>query len=423
MVLLTNLTKGQVSLLKEAMSTTELYHSHGAKALNFCSHEIKGGSSYYHATVKDKYVVCPVCKSNDVIRQGNVVLTIQSVPFGLQRTFIVVQLPKIYCRNCYLYRQIDPLFFEPYKSVTKKLEQCVIYDSKNMTISSVAERYHLNWDTCERIVIDDLKKRYNKIDISNLRHIAIDEISYKRGHKYLTVVINLDTGNVIYVGEGKDSAALVDFYKLLGPRRCSKIKAVSIDMSKAYISSVTNNLKNATIVFDHFHVVKIFNSKLSNIRIEAAHYASKSGQKILYGARWIILKNPENLDPNKNEPARLKEALSLNETLFTAYYMTDALKKIWEQNNRNDAHSILLEWINSANQSKNRHLIKMGELLVKYMDGILAWYNFNITSGQLEGLNNKIKVLMRRSYGLRNLENLKIRIYAIKEIQKIYTSV
>jgi transposase len=141
----------------------------------------------------------------------------------------------------------------------------------------------------------------------------------------LTIVLDLQSGAVVFVGDGKCGDALKPFWKSL--RRCqAKIEAVAIDMSPAYIDAISTNLPNTTIVFDHFHVIKLFNDKLSQLRRDLHREATAKLQKnVLKGTRWLLLKNPENLDDRLDERQRLLDALSLNQSLATAYY----LKKIY----------------------------------------------------------------------------------------------
>jgi transposase len=405
------------------MSTRELYHNQGGKSLTYESFETADGKTTYVCSIPDNKLVCPVCKSNNIIKRGIRYRIVKGVPVGQREVYLKIKINRIYCNRCGILRQVVPSIAEPYKSYTKRFQKCVIEDSHRMSIKSLCARYKICWDACYEIIIDDLKKRYAKIDLSNLCFLAIDEISYKRGHKYLTIVINYVLGNIIYVGEGKGAESLDDFWKQLGPIRSKKIKAVSIDMGRNYISAVQNNLPKAKIIFDHFHIVKLFNDHLSRIRRKIFNNATKEGKKVLFGVRWLLLKNPENLMLSRNEPERLKAALELNKDLYTAYLLKEELRMIWKQTDKIHASAKIDEWIQIAKNSCINDLIKMGESLDRYRYGILNWYDYQINSGKLEGLNNKIKVLMRTSYGLRNIDNLKYRLYAIHESDKYYTKI
>src|SRR5207248_9853463 len=159
----------------------------------------------------------------------------------------------------------------------------------------------------------------SKPPLRKLRHIAIDEIAVGKGHRYLTVVLDLVSGAVVFVGEGKGADALEPFWKRLRPAR-AKIKAVATDMSLAYILAVREHLPRAVHVFDHFHVIKLFNEKLSAFRRDLFHeLTSDRDRRVLKGTRWLLLKNPENLDEDRDERRRLADALRLNQPLATAY--------------------------------------------------------------------------------------------------------
>jgi transposase len=343
------------------------------------------------------------------------------VPAGHRPTFIEFDVPRVFCPYCKVIRQTKVNFVEPNKHYTKKLKKCILEDSKIMTTKDLAKRYHIGYHVCYDTIIDDLKKRFSKIDLRNVTTICIDEILFKHNHNYITIVLNLITKRIIYVGEGKGTAALDDFYKLLGPRRCKKITGVSIDMSTAYILSVKQNLVNAEIIFDHFHVVKLFNIKLSQLRTELARYLSGAQKKVLKGIRWILLKNPENLSTARNEAQRLEEALKDNKDLALGYYLKESLRQIWRQDTIEQATAHINQWIESAKASNVHQIQVMGETLEKYSYGIINWYKNKINSGTLEGVNNKIKVLMRKSYGIKNFEHLKLHLYALHETSQILT--
>jgi transposase len=196
----------------------------------------------------------------------------------------------------------------------------------------------------------------------------------------------------------------------------AKIEAVAMDMSVAYRQAVSRHLSKAKIVFDHFHVIKLFNEKLSELRRSLFREATDVLQKqVLKGTRWLLLKNPENLDEEKEERQRLEEALELNKPLATAYYMKEDLRRFWQQPGKRFATNFLDGWSRCAEASGIRMLQQMGKTLAAYRSGLLAYYDVMITSGPMEGTNNKIKTMKRQAYGFRDLEFLKLKILAIHE--------
>ena len=402
------------------MSTRLLYHTHGGKDLHYCRFETEGGIDFYYATVLPNYIKCPTCGNKDVIKKGIRRRIFSSVPTGHRANKIIVDINRVYCSKCNKIAQVKLIFADKMKSYTKRLEQAILIDSDRMCIRDLANRYKLNYDSCYKIIINNLKERYSSIDLTGITKLAIDEILFKHGHKYVTIVINYDNGKIIYAELGKHAGALKNFYEQLTPEGCAKIEAVSMDMSQAYISSVEKNLPNAKIIFDHFHVIKLLNTHLSNLRTELAHQLSKEGKKYLFGIRWLLLKNRDNLLDERNERERLDKALDDNKPLSTGYYLKEAIRQIWLQPDKISAKKVIDDWIISSKASNINQLEKMGETLKKYEYGILNWYDYKITSGQMEGINNKIKVLMRNSYGIRNFEVFKLHLFALHESRELY---
>ena len=226
-------------------------------------------------------------------------------------------------------------------------------------------------------------------------------------------MLDLVSGAVVFIGQGKGADALIPFWKRLNASH-AKIEAVATDMSPAYILAVRENLPKALHVFDHFHVVKLFNDRLSAFRRELQREAEGPlGQKVLKGTRWLILKNPENLDETKGERTRLEEALRINQPLATAYYMKEEFRHFWEQESLAEATRFLDDWCRRAEASTVSVLKKMASTFLMHRTGLLNYHRCPISTGPLEGVNNKIKTLQRQAYGYRDHEFFQLRIYSI----------
>ncbi len=328
---------------------------------------------------------------------------------------MVLPIPRVECRKCGLVRQVKVAFADPRRSYTKAFERYVLELSRRMTIRDVARHLNVSWDLVKEIQKRDLTRRYAKPKLKHLRAIAIDEIAVAKGHRYLTVVMDLESGAVVFVGDGKGADALKPFWKRLRPSG-AKIQAVAMDMSGGYQAAVRTNLPKAKIVFDHFHVVKLFNEKLSDLRRALYREATDVQHKaVLKGTRWLLLKNAENLDPKKDEKRQLQEALKRNEPLAVAYYMKEDLRRFWEQPGKRFATTFLDGWIRRAEASGIKILQQMAKTLSAHRSGLLAYYDVMISSGPLEGTNNKIKTMKRQAYGFRDLEFFKLKILAIHE--------
>jgi len=330
---------------------------------------------------------------------------------------VFIQLPvqRVECLCCKVIRQVKIHFAEWRRTYTKAFERYALALCRHMTILDVSRHLKVSWDVIKDIQKRYLAKKYNRPRLKHVTRIAIDEISIGRGHRYLTVVLDLKSGAVIFVGDGKGCDALIPFWKRLKYAKAN-INAVAIDMSPAYIAAVLENLPGATVVFDHFHVIKMYNDKLSQLRRTIQREAEGPLQKkVLKGTRWLLLKNTYNLNEEKNEKERLEEALKLNKPLATAYYLKEDLKRIWLQVCKVDAKEILTEWIKRARSTGITILKKFADTLASHAFGILNHYDYQISTGPLEGTNNKIKTLQRQAYGFRDMEFFKLRIYGLHE--------
>ena len=280
-----------------------------------------------------------------------------------------------------------------------------------MTIEDVAYNLGMSWNTVKNIEKAYLKQYFSKPDLSNVRRIAIDEFAAAKGHVYMTVVMDLDTTRVLYVGEGRDQQSLKKFWKRIRKKKVN-IKAVAMDMWPAYISSVLNNCPDADIVFDRFHIVKMLNTKLDEIRRDIYRDETQYNKRdLLKGTRWLLLMNNANLKDKSKE--RLEEALRVNKPLAAAYYLKEELKLLWMQISLENALNFLEAWVARAYETGINKLREFANTLMAHRTGIINWYKHYISTAPLEGLNNKIKVLKRKAYGYRDIEFFRLKIYAL----------
>jgi transposase len=396
------------------MSTSLLYHGFSIRGYKYVRTEFENGEVIFTIRQNLQSCRCGACGSHDVRPRGHVERRFRSLPIGSRATSVVLPIPRVECQACGVVRQVEVSFADTRRSYTKAFERYVLDLSRSMTILDVARHLNVSWDVVKDIQKRDLTRRYAKPKLKHLREIAIDEIAVAKGHRYLTVVMDLHSGAVVFVGDGKGGDALKPFWKLLG-RRKNKIKAVAMDMSAAYRGAVSTHLKKAVIVFDRFHVVKLFNDKLSDLRRSLYHRAEADQKQVLKGSRWLLLKNRENLDTDKNEKQRLEEALALNKPLATAYYMKEDLRRFWEQPGKRFATAFLNDWLRRAEASGVKMLQQMAKTLAAHRSGLLAYYDAMITSGPMEGTNNKIKTMKRMAYGFRDMAFFKLKILAIHE--------
>lgn len=399
------------------MSTSLLYHAWKIRDCKYLKTEYKGGGVQIHMEYKPAALKCPDCGSTHSIKKGTKLRSFLALPIGSKPVVLLLHQQRILCLKCNALRWVQPAFANGTDRHIKAFVRYVLDLLRSMNIQDVAKHLGVSWTFVKDIQKDYLQKNFGKPRLKNVRYLGIDEVQIGKGHRYFTIVLDLESGAVLFVGDGKGGDALLPFWKRL-KRSSAKVEAVSIDMSPAYISSVMEHLPGAAIVFDHFHVVKLMNEKLSKLRRALyRELTDELDKKVLKGIRWLLLKNPENLDASKREPERLAEALKLNEPLAMAYYMKEDLRQIWSQADKETAARVLDDWADRAQASGVRILQEMGKSLRAHRYGILSWYDHPLSNGALEGLNNKIGLVQRQSYGIRDKGFLKLKIYACKEVR------
>lgn len=396
------------------MSTSLLYHAFGVSGYTHRRTEFVGGEIHVTIDQPVQRLRCGACRDRQVIRRGGRTRRFRGLPIGRRPVRIVLRVCRLECKKCGRVRQAEVSFAPGQHGYTKRFARYVLDLARHMTMSDVARHLGISWNLVKALLRQELERRFSRPALGALRLLAIDEISIGHGHRYLTVVLDLETGAVVFVGDGKGADALAPFWKRLRRSR-ARIEAVALDMSQAYINAVRTHLPQATLVFDPFHVVKLMNDKLSDLRREIQREAGAQHLDVLKGTRWLLLKDPDKLDPRRNEAGRLRAALELNAPLSAAYYLKEDLRRLWSQANKETARWFLEGWIERARATEIRQLRQMANTLSIHRNGLLAYYDVPITTGRLEGTNNKIKTLQRQAYGFRDLEFFCLRIYALHE--------
>jgi transposase len=344
---------------------------------------------------------CPCCGSKDVIRKGAKQRLFLGTPVGRRRMYFDTTIPRVHCPKCGITRQVRVPFAEEKCRHTRQFERYALELARITTTQHAADHLGVSWGTVRDIEARALGRKYSKPKLKHLRSIAIDEIYLGKRMKFVTLVLDLESGAIVFVGRGRSVESLDPFWKRLRASG-ARIEAVAADMSNAYALAVHENLPDAVLVNDRFHVIKKYNEMLTELRRELHREAqTKLKQDVLKGTRWLLLKRADELDDRRREPQRLLRALKLNESLATAYYLKDDLNQFWEQPDKWTATKYLETWIADADSSGIRPLVKFAKSLAKHRRSLLAWYDHPISTGPLEGTNNKIKTLTRQAYGYR----------------------
>ena len=398
------------------MSTSILYHGWGLKNYSHSRTEYRDGAMFFHVEKHQEKRVCPRCGGREFALAGKVspAPTIRSLPIGRKPVFLVPQLHRIECFRCEAVVQEDRLFAAPKKHFSHQLEQYILDLCRSMTIEDVAVHLDMSWETVKDIVKADLGKRAAQIRWRGLRLIAIDEVSVRKGQDYLTVVLDLETGRVLYVTESRRAEALAPFFKKIRRSR-TKLEAVAMDMSNSYKLALELYYRRpCSIVYDRFHVMKLLHFAIDQIRREEMRKAiSDEARRFLKGQRFLLLRASENLEPEQLDA--LETLLKANGTLCTAYILKEQLRLLWDQTTKSDGERYLRAWIAKAAESGIKRLMKFAKTLQDHWEGLVSYFDHRISTGPLEGVNNSIKVLKRKAYGYRDVDFFKLRILFIHE--------
>lgn len=397
------------------MSTSILYHGWGLKDYAYLKTEYSGGAIWFHIEKKPEKLRCAKCKSLNVVRAGKIPLQAwRTLPIGKKQVWLVVHLHRTLCSDCGAIVQEERMVAEPKKHYTHQLVRYVLDLCRKMTIADVADHLDMTWDTIKEILHHDLWIRSKKINWRNLRYIGIDEISFRKGHKYLTVVLDLESGRVLFTAEGKKAEVLAPFFKTIRRSR-TKLEAIAMDMSNSYKLAVETYYRHpVAIVYDRFHVMKLINHELDELRREEVRKAlTEEGKKAIKGKRYLLLYGLEKLENDKRD--ELAELLRLNQNLFISYVLKEQLRLFWAAPSRDEGEAFLRGWIQQARESGIKHMAKVAKTLEDHWEGLVSYFGHPISTGPLEGVNNSINVLKRKAYGFRDVEFLKLRILFIHE--------
>jgi transposase len=397
------------------MSTSLLYHAFAIRGYDYVKTDYAQGAVTFTLCQRPEHWRCAACGSRHVIGRGQVERRFRAVPIGRRPVSIALPVQRVGCLACGAVRQVEVGFADPRRSYTRAFARYALELSQHMTIKAVAAHLGISWDVIKDIQKRDLQRRFARPRLADLKQLAIDELHLGKKQGYATVVLDLESGAIVFVGEGKGAAALEPFWQRLH-RSGAVIEAVAMDMSPAYLLAVQTHLPWAVVVFDHFHVIKLCNAKLSQLRRDLYREAAAAGdQGVLQGTRWLLLKNPEDLDPARDELARLEKALELNKPLATAYYLKEELRQLWAQADKAAATAFLDSWVARAQASGIGVFQSLARTLRRHEEGLLAYYDYPLSTGPLEGTNNKVRALQRQAYGYRDLEFFKLKLMALHE--------
>jgi transposase len=392
------------------MSHSVLYQCFGIYGYHHLRNWSTGGETFLSIVRNKKR--CGFCGSWQVIQKGYRWRKLRVLPVGRKPVFAVVKMRRFFCRNCGRIRFENLVIADRKKHYTHTLENYVMELCSRMTIRDVAEHLGLNWRTVKEIDRKRLKRNLpGEKDLRELRFLGIDEVSVRRGHRYLTTVVDLETGRVVYVGEGRRVESVEPFFRRL-KRIGVRLQAVAVDMWKPYARAIKRHYRRLPLVYDVFHILADYSRTLSEIRVEEAQKLEGNPTfSLIKGSRYLLLKGQEKL----SEPARekLHRLLEINRPLSIAYILKEELRLLWRLPTRHHAARFLEEWCRQALSSGVTQLARFARKLRRHAEGILNYFDFPISTAKVEGINNRIKLIKRKAYGYRDMNYFMLKIYNI----------
>jgi transposase len=323
---------------------------------------------------------------------------------GMEVTLIYRQR-RVDCRRCGEVRAELVPWADPGSRFTRDFEDQAAYLAQVMDRTTVSKMLRIAWRTVGAIVQRVVARLGPRDRLEGLEHIGIDELSYRRHHEYITVVVDHVKARVVWAGEGKSAATVEKFFDALGPERTAAIKTVTIDMSRAYIEAVENMAPQAKIVFDRFHVQRMAQDAVDKVRREQVRLLGGTDDaSALKKTRWALLKNPWNLTAIEEE--KLAEVQRVNRPLYRAYLLKETLAALFDCRQINVAREKFLDWCGWAARSRLAPFKKLAGTIRRHIEGILAFISTGLSNGTIEGLNGKIRTITRRAYGFHSAASL-----------------
>jgi transposase len=348
---------------------------------------------------------CPKCNKSKRRLTDRFQRSVRDLDIGNKKSYLNLEVWRIEC-SCG-YRGIEKIkFLDKWERHTTRFAEFVSKLCKIMSIKDASVVARIDWKTAKRIDKEKLQESVKGLDEVNPTQIGIDEIAYEKGHKYITIVRDLE-GRVIWIGLNRKKETLDRFFLELGRDKSSKIKVAVMDMWDPYVASVRENT-NANIVFDKFHISKKINEALDNIRKKEFAKADKIERIEMKHKRFLILARKDNLSSKKKE--ELKVLMRQNKILYKAYLLKEQVLDIFSEATEENAIKRFMQWMRNVEKSGLEEFKTAINMINRYFYGIINYFRYRITNAGSEGFNTKINIIKRRAYGFRDIEYFMLKI-------------
>jgi transposase len=337
---------------------------------------------------------------------------IRDLPMVGRTVWLQVQLRRVCCGRCGTGMQ-QVAWLDRHARVTRRLAHAVAQWCAKLPVKHVAAMFDLHWSTVREIDRRRLQAMIEALPEPQPRRLVMDEFALYKGHRYASVVLDADTRRVLWIGEGRSRAAVRPFFESLGAAGCARIEAVAMDMNTAFDLEVRAHCPRARVIYDLFHVVAKYGREvISRVRVDTANQLrqNKPARRVVKQSHWLLLRNRAKL--GTSERVRLDEVLAANQSLLTVYVMSEQLRGLWRATCPWQWRQLWKDWLNQAKDSQIPALMQFAARLRPYWRGIVSRVRWPMHTGQLEGINNKIKLIKRQAFGYRDAHYLFLKIKA-----------
>lgn len=361
---------------------------------------------------KDQPLRCSGCGSTGLPVHEYGQRRIRDLPMLGKQVLLHTTFRRVACPDCGTRREAVS-WLNRHARLTRRLAESVSAWCVKLPVAHVAELFALHWSTVRELDKRRLGAVLAALPPAQPTRLVMDEFALYKGHRYATVVLDADTRRVLWIGEGRSRAAVRPFFEELGPAGCARIEAVAMDMNTAFDLEVRQHCPQARVIYDLFHVIAKYGREvIGRVRVDAANELrhDRPARRVVKQAHWLLLRNPDHLKAEQR--IRLDDVLAANQSLMTVYVMKAQLKALWMATTAWEWRRAWRQWMAHAQQSGIPALIQFARRLSGYWRGIVSRVRWPMHTGQLEGINNKIKVIKRMAFGYRDSDYFFMKIKA-----------
>lgn len=335
------------------------------------------------------------------------------VPLWGIAVYFVYALRRVDCRRCGVKVEQVP-WCDGKQQLTTTYRWFLAGWAKRLSWQGVAEAFGTTWQNVFRSVQHAVSWGLAHRDLSGIASIGVDEVQWRKGHQYLTLVYQIDSGSkrLLWIGKDRTAKTLLRFFRMLGKPRCGQLKFVCSDMWKAYLKVIAKKASQAIHVLDRFHIMQKMNQAIDEVRAGETRQMKADGyEPVLKHSRWCLLKRPENL--SEKQTVKLSELLQYNLRSVRAHLLREDFQRFWEYQRPNWAGRFLDQWCTRTMRSRLEPMKKVARTLRNHRELILNWFRAKgaLSSGTVEGFNNKVKLTTRKSYGFRTYDAIETALY------------